>query len=192
MTDEGSVENYLGVKVGKKQGSITLSQPFLIRRILDAVGGMENANVKSTPAQYKAILNKDLDGPQRKQEWSYRSVVGMLNYLVNCTRLDLLFSVHQCARFAANPMLSHEQAIKRICRYLLGTIDQGLMLSPDMSRGIECFVDADFAGNWRPEDAEDRTSLLSRTGFVIFFWGCPITWVSKLQTEVALSTTEAK
>ena len=101
MTDEGSVENYLGVKVGKKQGSITLSQSFLIRRILDAVGGMENANVKSTPAQYKAILNKDLDGPKRKQEWSYRSVVGMLNNLVNCTRPDLLYSVHQCARFAA-------------------------------------------------------------------------------------------
>ena len=119
-------------------------------------------------------------------------MVGMLNYLVNCTRPDLLYSVHQCAQFAANPMLSHEQAIERICRYLLGTKDQGLMLSLDMSRGIECFVDADFAGNWRPEDAEDRTSSLSRTGFVIFFWECPITWIPKLQTENALSTTEAE
>ena len=55
MTDEGSVENYLGMKVEKKQCSITLSQTFLIRRILDAVGGMENRNVKTTPAQYQAI-----------------------------------------------------------------------------------------------------------------------------------------
>ena len=74
----------------------------------------------------------------------------------------------------------------------MGTLDQDLMLSLDMSRGIECFFDANFAGNWRPEDAEDITSLLSRAGFVIFFWGYPITWVSKLQTEVALSTTEAE
>ena len=65
-------------------------------------------------------------------------------------------------------------------------------MTPDISVGIDCFVDADFAGNWRKEDAEDRNSLLSRTGFVIFFCGCPITWVSKLQTEVALSITEAE
>ena len=89
-------------------------------------------------------------------------------------------------------MLSHEQAVKRICRYLLGTKDQGLIMSPDIEAGIDCFVDADFAANWCKEDAEDRNSLLSRTGFVIFFCGCPITWVSKLQTEVALSTTEAE
>ena len=89
-------------------------------------------------------------------------------------------------------MLSHEQAIKRICRFLLGTKEQGLIMSPDISVGINCFIDADFAGNWRKEDAEDRNSLLSRTGFVIFFCGYPITWVSKLQAGVALSTTEAE
>ena len=89
-------------------------------------------------------------------------------------------------------MLSHEQAVKRLYRYLLETKEQGLILSPDISVGIDCFVDADFAGNWRKEDAEDRNSLLSRTGFVIFFCGYPITWVSKLQAGVALSTTEAE
>ena len=192
MTDEGSVEQYLGVKVERKNGSVKLSQPYLIQRIIDAIGGMQTSNVKATPAEYKQILHKDLDGPARKQNWNYRSVVGMLNYLVSCTRPDLLYSVHQCARFSVNPMLSHEQAVKRICRYLLGTKEQGLIMTPDISVGIDCFVDADFAGNWRKEDAEDRNSLLSRTGFVIFFCACPITWVSKLQTEVALSTTEAE
>ena len=75
-------------------------------------------------------------------------MVGILNYLVTCTIPDLLYSVHQCDRLAANVILSHEQVIKRICRYLWGTFGQGLMSSPDMSRGIECFVDADFVGNW--------------------------------------------
>ena len=74
-------------------------------------------------------------------------------------------------------ILSPEQAIKRICKYLLGTMDQGLMLSSDMFRSIECFVDTDFSGNWRPEDAEDRTRLLSSTVFVIFFCGYPITFL---------------
>ena len=66
-----------------------------------------------------------------------------------------------------------------------------MILTPDMSKGIECYVVADFAGNWHLEDTEDRHSLLLRTWFIILFWECPITQVSKLQTKVALLTTEA-
>ena len=53
-------------------------------------------------AQYKEILNNDLDGPYRKQDWSYRFIVGMLKYLVKSTRPYLLYAAHQCARFAVN------------------------------------------------------------------------------------------
>ena len=116
----------------------------------------------------------------------------MLNYLMNCTMSDLLYSVHQCVHILVNPMLSHEQAVKRISRYLLETKDSGLIMSPDISVVIDCFVDANFTGNWHKGDTEDRNNLFSMTGIVIFFCGCPIIWVSKLQTEVALSTTEAE
>ena len=57
---------------------------------------------------------------------------------------------------------------------------------------MDMFVDADFAGRWHKEYAELRDSVLSRTGFVITFCGCPVTWSSKLQTEIALSTTESE
>ena len=57
---------------------------------------------------------------------------------------------------------------------------------------IECYVDADFAGAYNKEDNKDPCSVRSRTGFVIKYAGCPITWASKLQTEIALSTTEAE
>eukprot|EP00957_Ditylum_brightwellii_P035057 2657629-Ditylum_brightwellii.AAC.1 len=57
-------------------------------------------------------------------------------------------AVHQCARFTNAPMLSHERAIRRIARYLAGTADRGVVHNPDPERGIECYVDADFASSW--------------------------------------------
>ena len=81
MTDEGLVKNYLGVNVERKQSSTTLSQSFLIQRILEVIGRMENANTKPTPSLNKEILNKDLDRPEQKQAWSYRSVVGKFELL---------------------------------------------------------------------------------------------------------------
>ncbi|KAL7527531.1 hypothetical protein ACHAWF_002216 [Thalassiosira exigua] len=62
-----------------------------------------------------------------------------------------------------------------------------------MSRGLECYVDADFDGGWKDGDHDQpEPVMLSRTGFVILCAGCPITWSSKLQTEIALSTTESE
>ena len=76
---------------------------------------------------------------------------------------------------------------------MLSTRDKGLILRPNLAKGFDVFVDADFTGNWNFSDAPfDRDTAKSRTGYVILFAGCPITWQSKLQTEIALSTTEAE
>jgi len=75
-----------------------------------------------------------------------------LNYLAATTRPDIQFAVHQCARFCEKPRMSHEKAIKRIVLYLKKTKDQGLILHIDKSKGIECFVDADFAGSFKKEN----------------------------------------
>jgi hypothetical protein len=56
---------------------------------------------------------------------------------------------------------------------------------------LECYVDADFAGGWKDGNHDSPESVLSRTGYVIVYVGCPITWGSKLQTEITLSTTES-
>jgi hypothetical protein len=101
-------------------------------------------------------------------------------------------AVHQCAKYCANPQAIHELAVKRIVRYLLATKDKGLILKPTQSLTLDMYVDADFAGMWHKEYAELRDSVLSRTGFVILFCGCPIAWCSKLQSEIALSTTESE
>ena len=101
-------------------------------------------------------------------------------------------AVHQCARFNGCPKLCHEKAVKYIARYLLSSHDKGIHYKPDSTRGLECYVDADFAGGWSSGEYTNPECVLSRTGFVIMYAGCPITWCSKLQTEIALSTTESE
>ena len=101
-------------------------------------------------------------------------------------------AVHQNARFCNEPMLSNEKAVPRIGNYLLGTRTRGIVYKPDKSKGLECYVDADFAGGWSQADAENAENVMSRTGYIIMYANCPIHFVSKLQTEIALSTAEAE
>jgi len=146
LTDEGelgseveTVSSYLGVKVVRdnKTGQITLTQPYLIERILALLGpAVEMANVKHTPAEYKTVLLKDSDRPARKQDWNYCSAICMLNYLAASTTPDILCTVHSAATFSADPKFIHEQAVKRICRYLKGTSDKGIILQ---IAGRKCF-----------------------------------------------------
>jgi hypothetical protein len=70
--------------------------------------------------------------------------------------------------------------------------DEGLILKPSSSLTLDMFVGADFAGMWHKEYAALRDNVLSHIGFVTTVCGCPITWCSKLQTEIALSTTESE
>ena len=75
----------------------------------------------------------------------------------------ITFAVQQCARFCIYPSLEHEQAVKRICRYLLRTKDKGLIFRQDKSRGLQCYVDADWAGTWKKPSAHDPMPAHPRT-----------------------------
>ena len=99
---------------------------------------------------------------------------------------------HQAAKFSSDPKEAHDAAVKRIGKYLLGSMDKGLTHEPEIGKGLETHVDADFAGGFDIVNAEDPASACSRTGHVIKHAGFPIMWKSKLQTEIALSTTEAE
>jgi hypothetical protein len=82
--------------------------------------------------------------------------------------------------------------IKCIGLYLKGTQDEGLILKPTGRLHINCYVNADFTDLWPHEDKNNPTCIKSRTGFVICFSDCPVIWLSKLQTDIATSTMEAK
>jgi histone deacetylase 1/2 len=193
LTDEGDLSDYLGVKVDQlPNGTIKLSQPHLIQQVLDDLGFNERTGTKPTPAASTVRLHRDLHGAPFAESWHYRSVIGKLNFIEKSTRLDLAYSVHQCARFSADPKESHAKAVKRIGKYLLATKEKGLILNP-RDHSFDCWVDADFVGNWSRVNAdEDPSTAKSRTGYVITYAACPIVWGSKLQTEVALSTTESE
>jgi hypothetical protein len=85
--------------------------------------------------------------------------------------------------------------MRYIGRYLKGSSDEGIYLDPKQEQSFECWVDADFLGQYVKGASDmhlDPMTAKSRTGFVITYAGCPIIWGSKLQRESALSTTEAE
>ncbi len=192
LEDQGTVHDYLGIRIqtDSSNKSISMTQTGLIESIISDVGLSSDSNTKTTPSN--SILYPDTNGIPRQESWNYRSVIGKLNFLAQNTRPDISFAVHQCTRFCQAPTALHEMAVKRIIRYLLFTKDKGLILHPSKSFNLDMYVDADFAGMWHQQHSALRNNVLSRTGYIITFCGCPIHWVSKLQTEIALSTTESE
>jgi hypothetical protein len=100
--------------------------------------------------------------------------------------------VHQAARFLIKPMRSHKLAITQIGRYLCNNPEGGIIYKVDKMKGLEVYADTDFAGGWNVANSENADCVQSRTCFVICTANCLVIWCSKLQTEIALSTAEAK
>jgi hypothetical protein len=154
-------------------------------------GGMEDCNKVATPAEASPV-GADIDGLPFNETWEFASLVGMLMYLASNSRPDIAYAVHQEAIYSHGTKNSHAIAVKRILRYLKGTADKGIILKPNKSNNIDCHVDLDFAGLFGVEDGLKPICAKSRTGYVIKFCDVPIIWVSKMQTQIALSTMEAE
>ena len=158
LTDKGGVNNVLGVEITRlDDNSFELSQPFLINRILNFLGLCNNefetdTNSTST-AVAKGLLHRNLNGKGQKYTWTYCTAVGMLSYLQNTSCLEILMAVHQTARFSNNPTLSHKKSIMRIGKYLLDMRKRGIIYKPDKSKGLECYVDANFVSGWSQANA---------------------------------------
>jgi hypothetical protein len=86
------------------------------------------------------------------------------------------------------PKKPHFDAVKQIVCYLIKTCGKGFILTPDGNLNVDCYVDADFAGLFGKDDPQDPACSQSRTGYVILLGGCPVFWLSKLKTEIAMST----
>jgi len=188
--ESNDVSAFLGIQFTQNGDTIELKQSGLIKKIIEATG-MADCNSDAVPA-HPTPLGKDSSGPAFDEEWNYRSVVGMLLYLAGNSRPDIAFAVHQAARFSHDPKKSHGVAVKRIVRYLQGTKDKGMIFTPTQDWKIDCYVDADFCGLWGAEDPDDPIVTKSRTGYIITLAGCPLLWVSRLQTETSVSTMMAE
>ena len=101
-------------------------------------------------------------------------MIGILLYLSNNLRPDIQFDFHQCSRFTYCPHDSHTKAIKQIVRYLKATRENGLTFSTDVEMRLNMYADADFSGLYGIENEQDQVCVKSRTGYVLFLGGCPI------------------
>jgi hypothetical protein len=113
----------------------------------------------------------------------YSSIVGRLMYAMVCTRPDIAHAVGVVRRYMNNPSKEHWEEVKCILRYLRGTTTRALCFG-GLDTFLQGYVDSDMAG--------DKDSRRSITGYVFTIGGTTVSWISKLQKVVALSTTEAK
>lgn len=113
----------------------------------------------------------------------YQSAVGALMYAMLTTRPDLAFAVSVVSRFSSNPVPAHWSAVKGILRYLQGTLDQQLTFRGDLTP-LTGYTDADYAG--------DVATRRSTSGYVFNLGSGAISWQSKRQNTVAMSTCEAE
>ena len=149
ITEEGDIADFLGIHINRREdGTIHLHQPHLIDQILEDLSmNQPNLEPKDTPAKSSRILLRHPKSKSYDKSFSYRSIIGKLGYLETGSRMDIGYIAHQCARFSSDPKVEHAAAIRHVARYLAGTRDKGLILRPDSSKGLEVYVDADFAGN---------------------------------------------
>ena len=123
------------------------------------------------------------DGSSPTDPTPYRRLVGGLQYL-SLTRPDISFTVNKLSQFMYSPSETHWQALKRLLRYLKGTLSFGLHLCRRPSHRLYAFSDADWAG-----DRDDRKST---TGYVVYLGGNLISWSSRKQRSVSRSSTDIR
>ena len=196
IEDQGHPNDYVGVAIKRlRDGSIELTQRALTDKIIEDCN-LQDSYTKPVPAKVSLYLHAFKDSAPFSEAdfgFSYRSVTGKLNYLAQTSRPDIMYATHQIAKYSADPRVEHGEAIVYLVRYLRKTREIGLKFKPDSTYGFECYCDADFSGNWFKLIAHlDPSTAKSRSGWVIFYAKCPIIWASKLQSQVALSTTEAE
>ena len=185
VKDMGEMHYFLGVSVKQnpKTGETWIGQPLYTQTILQKFG-MENAKPMHTPADPNNKLLKATEKCEMADPVLYQSAVGSLLYLSNWTRPDITYAVSNVSRFCTNPTKQHWPAVKRIMRYLKGTPNHGLVYSKKDSKTCVGYSDADWAG-----DINDRKST---SGYLFKISGAPVSWRSKKQSCVALSSAEAE
>jgi len=151
--------------------------------------GMSECNPVLTPLDPnqhldEGTLPKTTLERKEMQKVPYRELLGSLIFAFQGTRPDIGSAITSLARFAENPAKVHWIALKRVLRYLKRTINYKLRFSRNENSGLLGFCDADWAG--------DAISRRSTTGYVFTLQGGAVSWASKKQTTVALSSTEAE
>jgi hypothetical protein len=172
---------FLGFQIKQLQESTFICQIKYIQDILKKFG-MKNAKPMKTPMGTNGHLDLDTGGKSVDQK-VYRSMIGSLLYLC-ASRPDIMLSVCMCARFHANPKEVHLRAMKRIMRYLVYIPKSELWYPKGSTFDLIGYSDIDYAGC--------KIDRKSTSGTCQFLGRSLVSWASKKQNSVALSTVEAE
>lgn len=186
MTDLGPCHYYLGMTVRRDRANRTiyLGQQAYIEKFLKT-HNLWDCKPAAVPMDPGAKLKKPDPGYVASLVFRqrYQKAVGSLMYAMLGTRPDIAYAVSVVSRFASNPDQTHWTAVERIMRYLRGTLDYELVYTGHLA-SLLGYTDADWAG-----DSETRRST---SGYVFNLGSGTISWSSKLQATVSLSTCEAE
>ncbi|XP_040361901.1 uncharacterized protein LOC121049269 [Rosa chinensis] len=177
----GELTFFLGLQVRQMKTGLFLSQTKYAENLIKKFG-LVSKKTLSNPMSTTTKLHEDQEG-KSVDPTLFRSMIGSLLYLT-ASRPDISYSVGVCARFQANPKESHLEAVKRIIRYISGTVTCGIFYTFDTNVEITGYSDADWGGNLK-----DRKST---SGGCFFIGNNLVAWHSKKQNCISLSTAEAK
>ncbi|KAJ9511803.1 hypothetical protein QJQ45_022680 [Haematococcus lacustris] len=182
LKDLGEARWFLGMQLtrDRAEGTIKLDQHKFIQELVTA-NSKSAAHSKPLPMAPAVKLVREGDDLDTTLH-HYSALVGSLLYLTCCTRPDIAFAVGALARHMSAPTKQHWAAACSVLCYLKGTADQGLLFGG--VSGLQGFSDADYAG--------DKDTARSTTGYIFTLNGGAISWSSRLQPTVAMSTAEAE
>jgi hypothetical protein len=182
MNDLGLLSFYLGIEVHQGDSGTTLRQTAYAKRVVELVG-LTDCNPALTLMEERLKLSRD-STTEEVDATQYQRLVGSLRYLAH-TQPDLAFSVGYVSRFMQRPAMEHQQAVKRIIRYVVGALDHGLYYP-------RCPGEAHLVGYSDNDHTSDIDTNKSTSGILFFFGKCLVSWQSVKQQVVVLSSCEAE
>lgn len=181
MKNLGKLKYFLGIEVARSNEGIFLSQRKYVLDFLAEVGMLDCKPVDTPIMQnYKSVEHTD-SIPEDKE--NYQKLVGKLIYLSH-TRPDIAYAVSVASQFMHSPKQEHMELVTRIIRYLKGSPGRGVMYKNNGNLDVCGYTDADWAGS--------QVDRRSTSGYFTFVGGNLVTWRSKKQNVVALSSAEAE
>jgi hypothetical protein len=180
IKDLGQLRWILGMEVRRDRGrrTLTISQQAYIEHMLDTYG-MSECKPVGTPTEGK-LRRTDSGQPDK----AYMKIVGSILYAAVVSRPDVAYAAQNLGRHMQSSNQDHMTAAKRVLRYLKGTKSMGLTFSGGIRGQLKGYSDSDWGG--------DLDTSRSTTGYLFMFGGGPVSWNSRLQPTVALSTSEAE
>ena len=182
----GDLKMFLGIEIEYlSDGSILAHQQQYIKKVIQRFRGEIGNPVRIPADSYTNLTHFDKEEGRKAGNVPYREAIGSLMFLAMVTRPDIAFIVGALSRYTEDPRRAHWNGIRRIIKYLKGTVDYGLIYNSESECSkLSVFSDADFAG--------DEITRRSTSGYAIKLGKNLISWGSRRQSTVALSTTESE